>query len=101
MATTRPMNFSIPDDIYKHLEGQPNRSAYVAELVRQDKAHRYQALVEAADDLCSDLTQLLCEIDEMGHAGHHVEQIRKSLNDNKNLARVVDLMSKVRAKEQA
>jgi hypothetical protein len=39
------MNFSIPDDIYKHLEGQPNRSAYVAELVRQDmRASMSQAL---------------------------------------------------------
>ena len=59
-----------------------------------DWKQSYDLLADAADDLCADLTMLLIEIDEMGHAGHHVEQIRKALNDNKNLARVVDLLCK-------
>jgi hypothetical protein len=58
-------------------------------------------LEEVADDLCSDLTQLICEIDEMGHAGHHVEHIRKTLDENMNLRRVVMLLNKSRVMEEA
>ena len=36
MATTRPMNFSIPDHIYAFLMTRDNRSAYIAALVEND-----------------------------------------------------------------
>jgi hypothetical protein len=37
MPTTRPINFSAPDDIYDFLMSRANRSAYIANLVRQDE----------------------------------------------------------------
>jgi hypothetical protein len=54
--------------------------------------HDHIALREVADDLCADLTMLLIEIDEMGNAGHHVEQIRQKLDGNENLERLVELL---------